>query len=149
METRKLTTAAVTGGAYAALTILLMPLTGEFRVAEALCVIPFFLPETAFGLFAGCLIANLFTGNIFDIIFGSLATLLAGLCTARMKSKFLACTMPVVINTLIVGGVLAWGYGLGNYPLCALSVAGPEALVMYILGLPLIRILEKKEIYKR
>ena len=148
MKTRKITISAIIAAAYAALTIALMPITGEVRVAEALCVMPWFVPETAFGVFIGCLISNIFTGNIFDIIFGSLATLLAGLCTAKVKNKYLACLMPVIFNALIVGAVLAFGYGVGNYLITAATVAVSETIVMFLLGLPLLNILEKKEIFK-
>ena len=86
ITTRKLTAAAVTGAAYAALTMLLAPISYgaiQCRVSEVLCILPFFIPCTAWGLFAGCAIANLLSAaGILDVIFGSLATLLAALCTA-------------------------------------------------------------------
>ena len=72
---RSITAAAIVGAAYAALTMLLAPISYgaiQVRVSEALCILPYFLPCTAWGLFAGCAIANVLTGNIFDIIFGSL-----------------------------------------------------------------------------
>ena len=89
------------------------------------------------------------TGNIFDIIFGSLATLLAGLCTSRIRNKFMACSMPVVFNALIVGAVLAYGYGMGNFPLCAVTIAASEAIVMYALGLPLMILVDKKNLFSK
>lgn len=84
---RSITAAAIVGAAYAALTMLLAPISYgaiQVRVSEALCILPYFLPCTAWGLFAGCAIANVLTGNIFDIIFGSLATLAAVLTAARL-----------------------------------------------------------------
>ena len=87
ITTRKLAAAAVTGAAYAALTMLLAPISYgaiQCRVSEVLCILPFFIPCTAWGLFAGCAIANLLSAaGIFDVVFGSLATLLAALCTAQ------------------------------------------------------------------
>ena len=62
ITTRKLAAAAVTGAAYAALTMLLAPISYgaiQCRVSEVLCILPFFIPCTAWGLFAGCAIANL------------------------------------------------------------------------------------------
>ena len=80
ITTRKLAAAAVTGAAYAALTMLLAPISYgaiQCRVSEVLCILPFFIPCTAWGLFAGCAIANLLSAaGIFDVVFGSLATLL-------------------------------------------------------------------------
>ena len=62
ITTRKLAAAAVTGAAYAALTMLLAPISYgaiQCRISEVLCILPFFIPCTAWGLFAGCAIANL------------------------------------------------------------------------------------------
>ena len=85
LHTRQLTTAAVVGAAYAALSIFgsVFGITYgpiQCRFSEALCVLPFLFPETAWGLFAGCLIANLLSPyGLLDIVVGSLATLLAAL----------------------------------------------------------------------
>ena len=70
ITTRKLAAAAVTGAAYAALTMLLAPISYgaiQCRVSEVLCILPFFIPCTAWGLFAGCAIANLLSAaGIFE-----------------------------------------------------------------------------------
>ena len=84
--TLRLAVSAVVAAAYAALTVALAPISYgavQFRVSEALTVLPFLMPFTAWGLFAGCILANLYTGSVVDILFGSLATLLAALLTAR------------------------------------------------------------------
>ena len=151
-DTRKLVVSAVTAALYAGLTIALAPISYgaiQFRVAEALCVLPFLIPETALGLFVGCLLANLMTGNVVDIIFGSLATLLAGVITSKMKRPWQACLPPILCNAMIVGAVLSEAYGIGNFWICAGQVGLSEALVMFILGLPLLMWLSKKEnLYK-
>ena len=165
-KTHRLAAAAVIGAAYAALTMALAPIsygTVQFRISEVLCILPYFLPFSAWGLFAGCMIANLLTGNIFDIIFGSLATLCAALCTAALGRRgdrsnigrcALACLMPVAWNGAVVGAVLCWGYdGLnifaypGVYAGYVLSVAGGEAAVMYALGLPCMKLLPGKKFF--
>ena len=80
---RTLTTAAIIAAAYAALTLLLAPISYgavQFRVSEALTVLPFFTPAAVPGLFVGCLVANLIAGvNPVDFVVGSGATLLAAL----------------------------------------------------------------------
>lgn len=161
--TKKLTISAVVAAIYAGLTIALAPVSYgalQLRVSEALCVLPFLIPETALGLFVGCLLANLITGNIFDIVFGSIATLLAGLLTAWIGKKtapnselrtahFIALLPPVLFNGMIIGAVLAKAYGIGHFWLCAGQIALSEALVVYIIGLPLLLFLSKKEnLYK-
>ena len=129
ITTRKLAAAAVTGAAYAALTMLLAPISYgaiQCRVSEVLCILPFFIPCTAWGLFAGCAIANLLSAaGIFDVIFGSLATLLAALCTAWLGRGrgaqswvrcILAALMPVVFNFVFVGAVLTWSLTDAVFP---------------------------------
>ena len=79
-NTQKLTLAAMTAAAYAALSLLgaVFGLTFgpiQVRFSEALCLLPFLFPETAWGLGVGCLIANLFSPyGALDIVVGSLST---------------------------------------------------------------------------
>ena len=93
LHTRQLTCAAIVGAAYAVLSIFgsVFGITYgpiQCRFSEALCVLPFLMPETAWGLGVGCLIANLLSPyGILDIVVGSAATLLAALLTARCKKK--------------------------------------------------------------
>ena len=73
--TRDLTLAAVLAAVYAALTMLLpIPQYGpvQFRLAEALTVLPFVCPAAAPGLFIGCLLANLLSPyGLLDMVVGS------------------------------------------------------------------------------
>ena len=163
--TLKLSTAAVVGAAYAVLTMALAPISYgaiQCRVSEALCVLPFFMPCTAWGLFAGCAAANLLTGNIFDVIFGSLATLGAALCTAAFGRRSrtrgaaaLGCLMPVVFNAVIVGAVITAAYeGLnifahfGVFATNAMWVGLGELIVMYVIGYPLVRLLPTRTFFR-
>lgn len=161
----RIATAAVVAAAYAALTIALAPISYgalQFRVSEALTVLPFFMPCTIWGLWIGCILANLYTGTVADIVFGSLATLLAALCTARfgrkgntVKNRILGCLMPVVFNALVVGAVLTWGYQIQEFsdPLAsfgfnALTVGLGEAGVLYLIGYTLLRQLPKIKLFR-
>lgn len=160
-NTRQLTTAAVVGAAYAALTIFASTFgitygPVQFRFSEALCVLPFFFPETAWGLFAGCLIANLLSPyGLLDIIVGSLATLLAALLTARCRSRYLAPLPPIITNGILVGGLIAFEQvGFGSAFWAAFSFSGAfialgEAVVCYALGLPLLMTLPQVSFFKR
>lgn len=162
--TSALTYSAVTAAAYAVLTMILAPISYgavQFRVSEVLCILPFFLPHTVWGLFIGCAVANILTGNAFDVAFGSLATLLAGFCTAGVGKlgnsyghKVAACAFPVLFNGLIVGAVITEAYsGLDIlthqhvFWLNVLQVAVGEAAVMYLIGLPLMIYLPKKPVF--
>ena len=156
----RIATAAVVAAAYAALTIALAPISYgalQFRVSEALTVLPFFMPCTVWGLWIGCILANLYTGTIADIVFGSLATLLAALCTAwfgkrgnTVKNCILGCLMPVVFNAVIVGAVLTWAYQIQEFPspirsygFNALTVGLGELGVLFLIGYTLLRQLPK------
>ena len=162
---------AVTGALYAALTMLLAPIsygTLQFRLSEALCVLPFFLPYTSVGLFLGCAIANtLSAAGILDIVFGSLATLGAALCTALLGQRarrsgktaslavrLAACISPVLWNGAVVGAVLAGCFTPQNGFWSGLLLFGGQVAlgelgVMLLLGLPLLsllpRLLHKKD----
>lgn len=160
-KTKRIAYAAVAGAAYAALTMLLAPISYgpiQFRLSECLCILPFFDPVFAGGLFVGCLIANLMsTAGLLDIVFGSLATLLAALCTAALgrRSKgwlscILGCLAPVIFNALIVGAVLAATIApegtsfSAAFALFGFQVGLGEAVVLFVLGLPLMRLLLKR-----
>lgn len=125
----------------------------QFRFAEALTVLPFLCPTAAWGLFVGCILANLLSPyGLPDLIFGSLATLVAGLLTARCGSKWLAPLPPVICNGLIVGALLAWsetGFTAafpGAFAFNALSVGVAELVVCYVLGLPLLEVLSRSRV---
>lgn len=111
LNTRSLCISAVIAALYAALTLLLAPLSFgavQLRVSEALTLLPMVLPQAIPGLFVGCLIANLYTGVLTDILFGSLATLLAAVGTYLLRKRpVLAASCPVLANGVIVGLVLA------------------------------------------
>ena len=165
LRAHTLAAAAIVGAAYAVLTMALAPISYgaiQLRVSEVLCILPYFMPCTAWGLFIGCAAANLLTGNIFDIIFGSLATLAAALLTAAigkrkhtLANSALACLMPVVFNALVVGAVITAAYEgmnlcqhFGVFAMNAAYVGLGEAIVLYVLGLPLMRYLPGKKFFK-
>ena len=141
-----LTRGAVIAAMYVALTYLssLVGLSSgaiQFRVSEALCILPVFFPEAILGLTIGCIISNLLTGAvIWDVIFGSLATLL-GAIFARLMRKlpkrliFLATLPTVIANAVIVPFVLIYAYGAeGAYFLFLLSVAIGELVCATVGG---------------
>ena len=105
--------AALVGAIYAVLTLALYPISFgavQFRLSEALTLLPLLIPEAIPGLFVGCIVANLLSPNIvvLDVVFGSLATLIAAVLTSRVKSVWLAPLPPVICNALIVGAVIAY-----------------------------------------
>ena len=124
----------------------------QLRLSEALTVLPYFTPAAVPGLFIGCILANLFTGGaLFDIIFGSVATLLGAVFTrALRKYKYLAPVPPIIFNTLIVPPVLMFVYKAeGTYLYFTATIFIGEVLSCGILGIILLKFLEKTNIFNR
>ena len=159
--THKLVSAAIVGALYTVLTLVLAPISYgpvQCRISEALCILPFFMPRTAWGLFFGCAIANIASAaGLPDIVFGSLATLIACLCIAlcgKKNKKVLACLMPVVWNALIVGAMLTKVIAgldpiesFGAFAVFAGQVGLGEAAAMFVIGLPLMTWLPKQKFF--
>lgn len=152
MKLRNLALGGMVAALYAALTVLLAPLSYgpvQLRFSEGLTLLPYFLPEAVSGLAAGCLIANLFGGyGAVDVVVGTGATLLAAVLTRRMPRLWMAALPPVLVNMLLIGGML---HVLVGTPLAAtcLYVGLGEAGACFLIGLPLMRSLERRGILRR
>ena len=97
------------------------------------------------GAFAGCLISNIYTGPIVDIVFGSIATLLAACGTFFLRRrKWLLPLPPVILNGVIVGGYLTALYG-GVWYVNMATVALGEFISCYVIGLPLLTVIRKNK----
>lgn len=151
-----LTQAAIIAALYVVLTMIanalgLASYAIQVRFSEALCILPFFTFAAVPGLSIGCLIANLLTGAaIWDIIFGSLATLIGAIGTYLLrKHKFLMTLPPVIANAVIVPLVLRYGYGfIWNYqgvdwsiPYFVTTVGIGEIISICVLGSLLVKVL--------
>lgn len=128
----------------------------QCRFSEALCVLPFLFPAATPGLFVGCLVANLLSPyGALDIIFGSLATLLAAVWTQHTHHKWLAPLPPVLCNAVIVGAVISFqetgftGAFAGTFAYNAVTVGVGEAIACYVLGGVLLTVLPKVPALRR
>jgi uncharacterized membrane protein len=146
MNTKKITRIAIIAALYTAVTILLAPFSYgmvQVRVSEALTILPFIFPESVIGLFLGCLISNVYGGlGLIDIVFGSLATLIAAYLTSKMPRTWLAPLPPVLINAVVVGFILKYVLGAPLF-LSMLYVGFGQLLACYGLGLPLLYLMRK------
>ena len=143
-----ITAGGVIAALYIALTALFAPISFgaiQFRVSEALTLLPILTPAAVPGLFIGCLLSNLVLGSPWqDVIIGSLASLLAAFLTRTFRrSHWLAALMPVLMNGLLVGGMLSVVLALPFWA-TASTVALGEAAVVYMLGIPLIQLMQKR-----
>lgn len=118
----------------------------QVRVAEALTILPMFTSAAVPGLAIGCMLANLLTGcALWDVVFGTLATLLGAIGTRLLrKYGFLATLPPMIANTLIVPWVLHFVYG-DAWPvwLLMLTVGAGELISCGGLGALLMVMLKK------
>ena len=125
----------------------------QFRVSEALCVLPAFLPAAVPGLAVGCVISNLVMGSLWqDILFGSLATLIGAFCAylLRKAPAWLIPVPTVVANGLIVPPVLVYAYHMeGGLPFITLTVTAGEVLSAGVLGTLLCILIRRRNLFGR
>jgi uncharacterized membrane protein len=134
----------------------------QCRIAESLTLLPLLFPEAIIGVTIGCLIFNVTTGVIYDIVFGTLCTLSACLLT-YLIGKFIKKDSlkiiiggipPVIINAIFIPLILIYGYKLeeGYLFLFGTLFLG-QFISVYILGtviyFPIKKILLKHNITKR
>lgn len=148
--------AAMIAALYVVLTVLANSLglasqAVQVRFSEALTILPYFTPAAVPGLYVGCILANLLTGSaLWDIVFGSIATLLGALGTYAIgrlpfqRKKWLTPLPPILANTLIIPWILSLVYQLeGSIPYFMLTVGAGEVISCGILGIILLLALEK------
>ncbi len=162
-KTVYLVQSAFVAALYAALTYFFEPISfsgTQFRISEALTVLPVLTPAAIPGLTVGCIISNLTSPyGAVDIICGSLATLLAGVCTYYVRNirfrnlPVLSAIFPVIFNSVIVGAeisILTTGrFSLSVFIMSVLSVAFGELVVCLGCGLPLYSALRKTKIFEK
>ena len=141
--------AAVTAALYIAIGAIFKAIEFgpiQLRPSEALNMLVYFSPSAAWGLFIGCLINNLWSPFGFaDIIFGSLATLASGLIGSRIKNKYFVGIPSVLINGFVVAAIIGvMTNTMELYFIYFLQVSISQIFSVYLLGLPLLLLIEKK-----
>ena len=159
LNVKFIATSAVIAAAYVALSMLSAAFglaygPVQFRISEVLCILPVFTPAAIPGLFVGCIISNVMSFSPLDIIFGSLATLIAAVMTYYLKGvKFkgiplLAMFPPVIVNAVIVGVEIAIFFMPDTafwtaFAISFLQVFLGQAAVCYVLGIPFFYAMKK------
>ncbi len=160
-KVRNLTYGAMIAALYFALTWIselagLAYMTPQIRLGEALCVLAWFIPAAVPGLFVGCLLSNLTMGCVvWDVIFGSLATLIGAFVGSKLKTKWLVPLPTVISNAVIVPFIiiycymdtLSWSWAV--YGATALSVLIGEVVSAYVIGIILMLAMSKHKIFMR
>ena len=164
LSVARLVRCAVIAAVYVVLCLALAPFSYgavQVRIAEALCLLPVFGAEYIVGVTLGCFLANLLGSTVIDVVFGTLATLLACLVTYKLRNvrvKGLAIPAslpPVVFNMLIVGAFEITFFFSDTAPTAALAafnavaVGIGEIISCTILGVALVKLVESNESLKR
>ena len=154
---RKGTRAAVIAALYVSLCIVFAPASSgpvQVRVSEALTLLAVFSTEAIVGVTIGCFLSNMIISAPIDMIVGTLATLIAGICTYRMRRSrvrglaVIPSLPPIFINAVIVGAELTLLYfPAGSAPkvwlINMLSVGAGQIVSCAILGVPLVFFVER------
>lgn len=118
----------------------------QFRVAEALTLLPMVYPEAMGGIFVGVLLSNILGGQgPWDIFGGSLVSLLAAYVTYRYKGRFIGYASPIVLNALLVSLYLRYILDIPAYWPLVLSIGIGQTVVVVALGIPLLRFVQKNQ----
>jgi len=157
LSIRRLVRCAVIAAVYVVVCLVLAPFSYgavQVRVAEALCLLPVFGAEYIVGVTLGCFLANLLGSTVVDVVFGTLATLLACLVTYKLRDirvKGLAIPAslpPVVFNMIIVGAFEITFFFSDGAPTAMLAVFNAvtvgigELISCTILGVALVKLIE-------
>ena len=157
LSVRRLVRCAVIAAVYVVVCMALQPFSYgavQVRVAEALCLLPVFGAEYIVGVTLGCFLANLLGSTVVDVVFGTLATLLACLVTYKLRDirvKGLAIPAslpPVVFNMIIVGAFEITFFFSDGAPTAMLAVFNAvtvgigELISCTILGVALVKLIE-------
>ena len=148
-KTQFLTEAAIIAAIYTVLVFIFQwssfgPV--QFRIAEALTILPYFTPAAIPGVTIGCFLSAVFAGaDVLDMVFGSLATLVAALLSYSLRRyKYLVPIPPIVVNALVIPWVLKAAYGEAQpIPLMMLSIGISQLLAAGVLGMILLLALER------
>lgn len=141
--------AAAIAAIYVVLTMVFAPISFgpvQFRISEALCILPYFTPAGIPGLFVGCFLSNLLgTAAPLDVVFGSLATLIGAIGSYALRDKkWLVCLPPILSNTIIIPWVLRFAYGTDDLiPFAMMTVGIGEVLAIGVLGNMLLVLLDR------
>ena len=143
LSLKKLARAGIIAALYFILSAFLQPIsfgTIQFRLGEALAMLPFIMPEAIFGVSIGCLLSNAIFSpfGIYDVIFGTLATILAAVLTFKIRNIWFSALPPIFVNAIILPFIWLFLSGDTAYFINFISIVISQAVIMYLLGIPLV-----------
>lgn len=142
---------AMIAAVYAVLTILISPLAYgaiQMRITEIIVLLACYNKKFIPGLTIGCLLANLASPmGMYDICFGTLATLLACLGMYMVKDLFIGAIIGGLVNGLIVGFELYLALSL-PFVINAFYVFIGEFVVL-VIGAIIFKLIERNESFMK
>lgn len=142
-----LTRSALIAAIYFALATVLRPISFgpvQFRLSEALVLLPVFMPESIIGVTLGCFLSNFFYSTMYDVIFGTIATAAAALLTYLLRrTKVLYVLPPLLLNAFLVPVIWVVDGSDGAYLVNFALILASEVVVVCLIGFPLTLILQK------
>lgn len=156
-QTKRLVLIALIAALYVALCLVLAPLSYnavQVRVSEALTLLPVLFPEAVWGVTIGCFLSNLYSMSPWDMLFGTLATLISAWMTlklARVRTKGLplaAALPPILVNAVIVGAEITYIFmpetaGIEVLLFNMLTVGIGQLISCGVVGVVLVTVLER------
>lgn len=137
-----LTRAAIIAALYFALSVALSAIAFgpvQFRISEILVLLPLIFPEAIPGLTIGCFFTNFFFSpfGVFDMVLGTLATLIGAIGTYLLRRHPLLATLPPIIaNTLLVPLIFVLNDATAVYYLSMFEILASQLITCIALGLP-------------
>ena len=142
-----ITRSALVAAIYFALATALQPISFgpvQFRLSEALVLLPVFMPESIIGVTLGCFLSNFFYSTMYDVIFGTIATAVAAVLTYLLRrTKFLYVLPPLLLNALLVPLIWVVDGSDAAYLLNFALILASEVIVVCLIGLPVTLALRK------
>lgn len=164
---RKMAVCSMIAALYTVVSLALAPLTFgvvQIRFSEAFGLLAVLSPLGIWGVTLGCLISNA-VGVVLgatlppDVIFGTLATLIAAILSYRLRNirirniPVLSAIPPILVNAVIIGLELTYffsnGFTMEIFFINALSVGLGQIIPCAGLGLLLVYTLEKTGLDKK
>lgn len=118
----------------------------QFRFSEVLNWLAFLDPKNIIGLSIGCFLSNIPSPfGMLDMVVGTLGTLLATLCMAKSKTKWVACIWPSFFSFLYAAEALYTGEITKElFPIVTGQIMLSEFIITTIIGIPLVYLLSKE-----
>ena len=157
--TKSIVRAGLIAGLYVVLSLLTLPMASgaiQFRLSEALTIMPLFFVEAIPALFVGCMLSNLITGcMLLDVFLGSVITLLCAVLTyfvGRITKNaplriVIGGFFPVILNALFLPIIWVVVYGAIEYVylLQVVFLLISQSLSVYGFGIPLYFAIKKHQ----